>query len=73
MVHLCFLCLVMSHFVTSSIIGIEVSPFTLALISLILIHIQLSSKVTFRSRKSWGGQPYCMNVNVVSALRSHFG
>ena len=43
MVYLCFWCLVMSHFVTLSIIRIEVSHFTLALISRILIYIQTAS------------------------------
>ena len=40
---LCFLCQIMSHFVTLSIIEIEVSPFTSALIGPILIYIQAAS------------------------------
>ena len=42
-VQVCFLCFILSHFLTLSIIGIEVSPFTLALISPILIDIQAAS------------------------------
>ena len=43
MVHFCSLCSIMSQLVTSSIKGIEVSPFTLALIGGILIYIQAAS------------------------------
>ena len=53
-VDLCFLCLIMSHFVTLSIIGIEVSPFTVALISLILIHIQAASLLLNHGRVGVG-------------------
>ena len=52
--HFCFLCLIMSHFVTLSIRGIEVSSFTLALIRRILIYIQAASLLLTDDRVGMG-------------------
>ena len=56
----------MSHFVTSSIIGIEVSPFTLALISLILIYIQAARLPLDHGRVGVGNPnpPWTENENL---------
>ena len=72
MIHLCSLCLVLPQFVTLSINGIEVSPFTPVLISRNLIYIQAASLLSADDRVGVGVPSLTEDTEVESNHRSVF-